>query len=279
MTITYRTNDNTRWGSGQGTDLSAAQVDINFWELFSAISALQDHSNNGAFIDFFAVSGNNLFVHMTDHSVLGPYSLPVAQWNFRGQWQPSTAYAIMDTFNGPDGGVYLTIFAHTSDLTFSAGANDGLGHDFYAALLNPPISLMPAGGTIAQRLAKVDSTDYNAAWVNDPIKIAVYVEGQPTSGEKLMVYTSVDTFILPAGLTTSRASCQASGAGAISYNLFKNGSSIGTVNFAAAAVVATFAFSADVQFVPGDVLTLTGPASPSATQSGIAVTIVGLING
>jgi hypothetical protein len=280
MAITYRTNDNTRWGVGQGSDLSAAQIDINYWELFSAITALQDHQDNAAAgIDFLNVSGDQFFVHLTDHTVLGPYQLPVAAWNFTGDWLPSHAYSVMDTFTGPDAGVYLVITAHTSGLTFDAGANDGIGHNFYAALLAPPISLMPAGGTIAQRLAKIDSADYNAQWVNDPVRIAVYVEGQPTSGEKLMVYTAVDTFVLPAGLSTSRASCQASGAGALSYGLTKNGSSIGSVNFAAASLVATFAFTGDVQFVPGDVLVITGPSSPSATQSNIAITLVGSING
>ncbi len=279
MSITFRTNDNTRWGTGTGVDLSAVEIDINFWELYSAITALQDHAGTGADIDFFAVSGNNLYVHMTDHAVLGPYTLPTAQWNFRGTWLPDTPYAVMDVFNGPDAGVYLVIFDHTSGGTFDAGASDGMGHDFYAALLAPPDSLMPAGGTVAQRLAKIDSTDYNAQWVNDPVRIAVYVEGQPTSGEKLMVFTATDTFKLPSGLTTSRASCQTAPTGAVAFNLFKNGSAIGLINFAAAATVATFTFSADVSFVPGDILTITGPASPDAVQSNIGITLVGSITG
>lgn len=280
MAITFRGDDDTRWGTGQGSDLSAEQIDINFWELYSAVTALQDHANDGAFIDFFNVSGNNLYVHMTDHSVLGPYTLPVAQWNFVGPWQPEHVYAVMDTFNGPDGGVYVVIYAHTSGSDFDAGANDGMGHDFYAALLSPPDSLMPAGGTTAQRLAKIDSHDYNAEWVDEPVRIGVFIEGQPTPTELLMRFSSTDTFTFPAGMASSRSSCETAPHDPTALLVYKNDVFIGSIFFDTAQTVAAFEnFDDDVTFVPGDVLTIVGPGSPDATHADISVTLVGAITG
>jgi hypothetical protein len=39
--LTYRTDDLTRWGTGQGSDLDAPVIDLNFWTLFDAIRTLE----------------------------------------------------------------------------------------------------------------------------------------------------------------------------------------------------------------------------------------------
>ncbi len=278
MAIIFRSDDGTRWGTGQGSDLSAAQIDVNFWELYSAITALQDHSANGAFIDFFSVTGNNLYVHMTDHSVLGPYTLPVAQWNFVGPWQPETAYAVMDTFNGPDGGLYVVIYAHTSDTTFDAGANDGFGHQFYTPLIAPTESLMPAGGTVGQRLAKIDSTDYNAEWVDEPTSLAVFAGGTVSANEVLFRYVVTKNMTLLAGLPDTQAANATDTTVGTSFNILKNGASAGTIDFLASPAGSfDVTFTADVTLVPGDVVSITAPSSPDPHQTDISITLVAVL--
>src|ERR1035437_4863822 len=96
--ISYRTSDLTRWGTGNGSDLSAAQIDINFWVLHSLIVSLQDSQDAQAGIAYFTLTGTQLTVHLTNHVALGPYTLPMAQWNFRDAWQAFTAYNINDVF-------------------------------------------------------------------------------------------------------------------------------------------------------------------------------------
>lgn len=135
MTIVYRTAG--LWaGSDLGRDLTPTEVDSNFFYLFSQLSAVMDHASAGAInIDYFEVVGSQFYVHMTDHSVIGPYDLPVAAWNFRGDWTPSTIYVKQDVFSNA-GSIYLVIFDHTSDVTFDPDANDGSGHNFYQLMLS-----------------------------------------------------------------------------------------------------------------------------------------------
>jgi hypothetical protein len=181
MPITYRTSGS--WGAGTGVDLSASQIDNNFYYHDSLIAALEDHAGSGAGIDYFAVSGNNFFVHLTDHTILGPYALPVSQWHWRGPWTVSTSYAVNDVFE-IDGSVYLDIYApNPGQLTFDPNANDGLGHNFYALLITAPSDVLPVGGTSGQLLAKsVDSPDYAVEWVDAP-------HGLPAGGSSGEVLT------------------------------------------------------------------------------------------
>src|SRR5678816_4767140 len=157
MTQTYRTNDVARWGTGQGFNLTAAQVDINFWDLVQRMLAQEARPDAAAGIDHFEIVGINMFVHMTDATVLGPYELPVATFNDRGEWAPETDYSKMDTFS-INGGLYVVIWDHTSELTFDAGANDGAGHDYYQLMIQTPGSAMPAGGAVGMLLKKTTTT-------------------------------------------------------------------------------------------------------------------------
>ena len=99
MTQTYRTDDGARWGTGQGFNLTPAQVDINFWDLIQRVLVLEALPDAAAGIDHFEIVGIDMYVHMTDDTVLGPYELPVATFHDRGIWAPSTGYSKMDTFS------------------------------------------------------------------------------------------------------------------------------------------------------------------------------------
>ncbi len=163
MTQTYRTNDGARWGTGQGFNLTAAQVDINFWDAIQRIATLEALPGAAAGIVSFSITGTDLYVHMSDATVLGPYALPLATYNARGPWAPATAYAVMDTFT-EGGSLYEVIFAHTSAGSFSAGANDGAGHNYYSVMLQTPGNVLPTGGSTDMVLAKTSGSDFAVAW-------------------------------------------------------------------------------------------------------------------
>jgi hypothetical protein len=163
VTQTYRTDDLARWGTGQGFNLTAAQVDINFWDLVQRMIAQEARPDPAAGIDHFEIVGVNMYVHMTDATVLGPYVLPVATFRDRGTWAPSTVYSVMDTFT-VNGGLYVVIFDHTSGSTFDPGANDGSGHDYYQLMIQTPGSSLPSGGAVGQLLKKTTTTDYAVGW-------------------------------------------------------------------------------------------------------------------
>lgn len=163
MTQTYRTIDGARWGSGKGSDLTAAEVDINFWDIIQRLLTIEALPSAAAGIDHFTTSGTQFYVVMTDATTLGPYDLPQTDFRDRGTWTASTAYLVNDTFT-VNGGLYRVLYAHTSGLTFSAGANDGLGHDYYKLWIQTPGSSLPAGGATGQVMQKASSTDYAVTW-------------------------------------------------------------------------------------------------------------------
>jgi hypothetical protein len=163
-TETYRTTDNTKWGVGKGSNLTAAEADNNFWADRVRIAALETAVLSiHAGIDHFTVSGSSFNVVLTDSTVLGPYTLPTVQFRYRGAWAPSTVYSVYDTFT-VNGGLYEVIFAHTSASSFSAGANDGAGHDYYALWLATPGNSLPTGGAVGQVVQKSTTSDFAVTW-------------------------------------------------------------------------------------------------------------------
>ena len=53
----------------------------------------------------------------------------------------------------------------------------------------------------------------------------------------------------------------------------KNGSSIGTINWAASATTATYTFASTITFAAGDILQLVAPATADTTLADIGITI------
>src|SRR5262247_1413095 len=90
MAIIYRTSG--AWGAGQGSNLTAAQVDGNFFDHDGRINYLETNPPVAVSIDHFEMAGDQFYVHLTDSTILGPYQLPIIEWNFRGEWQPATFY-------------------------------------------------------------------------------------------------------------------------------------------------------------------------------------------
>jgi hypothetical protein len=197
VTQTYRTNDVARWGTGQGFNLTAAQVDINFWDIVQRMIAQEARPDPSAGIDHFEIIGVNMYVHMTDATVLGPYVLPVATFHDRGAWAPSTVYSVMDTFS-VNGGLYVVIFDHTSGTTFDPGANDGSGHDYYQLMIQTPGSSLPSGGAVGQILKKTTTTDYAVGWGQDDAALVTFA---PATGSVLTSINVADALEEVAALS------------------------------------------------------------------------------
>lgn len=274
QSLIFRTDDDTRWGGGLGSNLSAVQIDLNFWTLFSALQALEDHQETSAGIDYMVLTGDQLFVHLTDHRVLGPLIIPTAQWNPRGAWHPVTGYASFDTLSH-NGSLYLVLTAHTSGATFSPLATDGLGHDLYSLLLEQPANVLPDGGTLHQRLVKSSDSPFKSEWLSDLIRIATYTEGQPFPSEVVAQYPVADFMTLPVGLTGSVVFQGTASASDVSWTILKNGAAIGSIDFTGpspASIIVTF--SSDVDFVPGDIIAVIAPAVPDIDQANVSITLV-----
>jgi hypothetical protein len=103
----------------------------------------------------------------------------------------------------------------------------------------------------------------------------MYVSGRPTASETIGQAILPEPFILFAGLVGSFAKSKIAATGSSVLTIHKNGASIGTITFAAAATVGTFVFSANVSFDPGDLLDVTNPASADATLADLTIMLYG----
>lgn len=279
VSLVYRTDDNSRWGGGQGSDLSATVIDLNFWTLWFAIQTLEDAASVSAGIDYISqpTDGDLFFVHLTDHRVLGPFKLPSAQWKPRGVWLANTGYQAFDTVQN-NGQLYLVTVDHMSGATFSPFSTDGLGNNLYVLILEAPSNALPIGGTVNQRLVKASADNYITAWSSDRIRLAPFIEGQPNPGETVMQYVVADNMTLPAGLVGSTVFQGIPTSEDASWLLFKNGDAIGSIDFSAPSPEAVdVTFPIDITFVPGDVLTLVAPGIPDTTQANVSFTLVALL--
>lgn len=271
MSIVFRTAG--PWGAGQGSDLAPASVDNNFWELLQSVSAI---SGAGAGIDYFVINGNNLYVHLTNHQVIGPYELPTSNWNFRGQWQAGLPYQAFDVVTD-NGSVYLVLENLTSAATFNPGATDGSGNPLYGLLLSQPTDQLPLNGQVGQMLVATGESPNETEWANVTRNLAIYIEGQPTSGETVLQYVVPEVMEFPQGLIGSVTAQGVETITTVEYTIAQNGIAIGTINFQPSPIDGSFTFPTAVTFNPGDVLTITAPNTPDASQSNISITLQAII--
>lgn len=273
--LTYRSNDSTRWGNGVGSDLTAVLIDLNFWNLFSAVTTLENNQTTSAGIDYMTMQGDQLYVHLTNHAVLGPFTVPTAIWNPRGDWAPITAYAALDVVVD-NGSVYVVNVSHVSASTFSAGATDGNGHDLYTLILEQPANQIPSGGTVGQRLVKSTSSPYVTAWESDKLRLSCFANAAPQPGEVLIQYGVVDHCVLPAGLAGSVVYAAIPPSAAATFVINVNGVAVGSITLSPSPKESV-SFSADVNLIPGDIVTLVSPATQDATLAQVSFTLVALL--
>lgn len=153
MTITYRTTG--AWGVGLGADLSAVQIDNNFWDLHGRL-VIQEAQPNPAAIDDFEIDGNQLTVIMDDATTRGPYTLPTyVPSSF--VWEPGIDVVPGQMFS-QGSTIYTVIAAHTTVDPFDAGES-GTDGDFYQEFITVD---GPSGGTVKT----VSATTYTGALVD-----------------------------------------------------------------------------------------------------------------
>lgn len=113
---------------------------------------------------------------------------------------------------------------------------------------------------------------------SDAYDVALFVVGSPEDSELLLQLVAVRAFVLPQDLAGSRGYAGVGADEAAAFALSKNGSSIGSVNFGAAAQTATFTFSAEQTFAPGDRLEITAPSTADAYLADVSITLRGTLS-
>lgn len=252
MAITYRTDGD--WGTGKGANLTAAEVDENFYDLDSRVDTLETSPPEAISIQSIDVAGNQLTITLTDASVQGPFTLPVAQWAYKGPWQPNTVYVVNDLID-ESGSIYLVLTNHTSAETFDPEAEDENGF-YYSRLLSPP---------------------------RQPYDIGMYYNDAITSGtEVIMAHVAARRATIPLNFADAKAFLLvATSTSPLTFPIYLNEAPIGLILFSpgeltnGAGQYGTFEAldSADILIQPGDILTIALPYEEDETARGLVVTI------
>ena len=145
----------------------------------------------------------------------------------------------------------------------------------FIGLTDVPSSFSGAGS----KLVKVNSGATALEFVTVPALpylLSFDAPGAPTASMIVFhhVFTQAVTFV--ASLTDSYVKAGTAATAQTDFDLKKNGSSIGTVRFAAAGTTASYVSISSSSWVAGDILTLVAPASPDATIEDIWGTLVGV---
>jgi hypothetical protein len=111
----------------------------------------------------------------------------------------------------------------------------------------------------------------------EKIGIGVFLAGLPTASQLLLRYAlPVAVDFADDFASSSRGSASAAATAQTDYDVKKNGSSVGTIRYAAAATTPTFITTGGtVSFAAGDVLSIVAPASPDATLADADFTLMG----
>ncbi|CPI06573.1 Uncharacterised protein [Burkholderia pseudomallei] len=108
-----------------------------------------------------------------------------------------------------------------------------------------------------------------------PVDLISYQPGAPSASAVVLSAITPQAVTFPASLTGSYAKAGTAATASTTFSIKKNGSSIGSLNFAAGATSGTFTFTSAVTTSPGDVVQVVAPASPDATLANINLAVVG----
>lgn len=109
------------WGAGKGANLSAVEVDANFYELLQAVEEVQANAPAGVGIENITATGALLTIHLTD-GTSKTLTVPVVRLTWRGLWAAGQAYAVNDVVRAAGWGVYIVKTAHVAAGSFAETA-------------------------------------------------------------------------------------------------------------------------------------------------------------
>jgi hypothetical protein len=159
----------------------------------------------------------------------------------------------------------------------SAGTGLEFVTDTTGATAFTGLSDVPANYTgAALKKVRVNSGATALEFVDEPFAANCTWNGVTTASLVLIhlpmpvAVTFAAAFAGSYGVATTAATAQTD------FDIKKNGTSVGTLRFAAAATTATFIAASPVSFAAGDVLKLVGPATPDATLATLGLTLKGV---
>jgi len=254
--IDYKTTDVTKWGAGSGAgtagNLSPLQLDLNFWELYSRLKNLEDNPPTAINITGMTVVGSQWEVNMSDGSSFGPFTLPIATFELKGDWVNDMTYYELDMVSAPGFGLYLVRIQHVTPpapATFDPAATDDDDNPLYLLLYGENTYIYDLGFFFPGR---------PGIGIEDGAAIAGHVLVHPVTAL--------------TGLPGSIAKLKVAPASDLSFSIEHDDVEIGSVDFEAGDADGTFTFLADIDLPVDAVLTLMKPAAVDVDARELKVT-------
>jgi len=128
-----------------------------------------------------------------------------------------------------------------------------------------------SGGAAAPAFRALVQADLPA----QPYDAGGFFPGAPTASQLILLHVFSRSVTFPSGLTGSNGKAKTAATAQTDIDIKKNGSSVGTIRFAASGTVPTFIMASQTTFAAGDYMEWIAPATPDATLADISVTLAG----
>lgn len=232
-----------------GRKLTAPEVDGNFRELFDLITALQNDRPQPNGIASIQVVSGRMIINLVDGTILGPFTLPVLSFRWRGAWSPYTLFDSLDTFVVDGVGLFSVMTPHTSGALFVPDLVIGASDLAYRKIFG----FAPDGG--ASIIYDMEF-QYQGVLADATIAPINFVALRP--------------FLLPILGNKARLVSPASVADQV-LPILHGTTPIGTATFLVGARLGAIALSADESFPEDDEFIVGLPGTPDPTAAGMTL--------
>lgn len=241
------------WGTGQHTPLTATQGDNNFYELDQRVQELEDNPPVAAGISNIQVDGSQMMIFLSNGDSYGPFTLPVAAIQFKGEFVAGQQYYELDVITVLGQGMFFVRQDHVGEDPFDPDRVIG-GEPVYTLLFGSDPNVYHFG---------------------------LFIPGQPgfgiTAGRNMYAHVFAASVYIVEGMTGSIGHVYVAPAdGDLVFSLCKNDVEIGTMTFPDGEIEAVFDFPAEVQFEAHDVFSVICPAVLDSTADEMVATFVGV---
>jgi hypothetical protein len=242
-------------------------------------------------------TGTDTFMQTTltpfARTLLDDIDAPTARGTLGAQASDATLTAFAGVTTGADTLPFFTGIDTASTTTLTAFMR-GLLDDPDAATARSTLGVTGGGGGSSDFLGLSDTPDSYAGQAGKGVVVnglgtgldfttaatGSYDLGLTWSGtlpasQVLLRYPFPRAVDFPAGLTGSQGRAAVAATALTTLDLRKNGTSVGSVQWAAAGTTATFVMASATSFAVGDVLTVHAPASADATLADLGLALAG----
>jgi hypothetical protein len=153
MAIVYRDE--------KGSPLTSPEQDANMRFVMELITAIQENPPQANGIANITVIGSEMTIFLDDGTALGPFTLPVAAFHWRGEFFPDTGYFVND-FLTSSNSIYLVLQDHVSDEEFDAAAQNTEGELYFQIWgpLDATFSTIVTVGTDTRQVSNTEAGSY-----------------------------------------------------------------------------------------------------------------------